>query len=114
MQKRHRSILNDPSHSRCDRHSSIFTTRGLIERQCIRIDVGIVTVSKHYILSTGSMQATTQRSTIVYGFMNVTSNTTTPSTVYTYQFTTTSCTIQDEPSGWAVSGANVTFWRNGT
>jgi hypothetical protein len=56
----------------------------------------------------------TQRNFTVFGYMNITSNTTTPSTISTYQNTTTSCTVLDQHTNYAVAGATVSFYRNGT
>jgi uncharacterized membrane protein YiaA len=56
----------------------------------------------------------TNRTTIVYGFMNVTSNVTSPSSMFAFQSATTSCSVQDQHSNYQLAGVVVQFWRNGT
>lgn len=56
----------------------------------------------------------TGRQSTVYGYMNITANSTDPGTIFRFDYATTTCIVSDQHTNNIVEGANVTFYRNGT
>ncbi len=56
----------------------------------------------------------TNKTFVLYGFANVTSNTSLPTSIMAFEVTTASCGVQDQLSGYSVAGSTVSFYRNGT
>ncbi len=56
----------------------------------------------------------TTRLTTLYGYMNISSLTNTPSSAATFQTIATTCSVQDQLSDYALAGINVSFYRSGT
>jgi hypothetical protein len=54
------------------------------------------------------------RNVNITSFMNVTENTTSSATITAFDYTTTTCRVQDQYTQYNIVNANVTFYRNGT
>ncbi len=76
--------------------------------------VGNWTVSGNASASYFLNVSASQRNTTIYGYMNVTSASLSPSTIYAYQPTAQTCEVRDQDTNVAVSGATVSFYRNST
>lgn len=57
---------------------------------------------------------TANRTMTVTGYMNITENLTSPAAIDAFEYATTSCRVRDQHTSGVVSGATVSFYRNGT